>query len=248
METERYRALLHADFERLSQVSAAHPGAMVPTCPEWTAEDLVRHVAAVYLHKVACMRLNASPNPWPPPELSAEPAAELLNRAYAELTAELAARPPQTPAYTWYDPDQTVGFWLRRMAQETVIHRIDGELAAGEWSLAVPDDLALDGIDEVLRIFLAWASVNWPEDFADTLAGCTGQRIAVSAGGRWLLTLNPTGITVEASADQAQAEVVGSPDAVLRWLWGRAGDNAVILEGDQTLLVRLRELLRTGTQ
>jgi hypothetical protein len=29
------------------------------------------------------------------------------------------------PAGSWYTPDQTVGFWIRRMAQETVIHRID---------------------------------------------------------------------------------------------------------------------------
>ena len=54
----------------------------------------------------------------------------LLGRAYGELIAEFGARQPTDPTPTWYDPDQTVAFWIRRMAQETVIHRMDAELAA----------------------------------------------------------------------------------------------------------------------
>ena len=44
------------------------------------------------------------------------------------------------------------------MAQETVIHRVDAELAAGEPIAPIPDDLAVDGIDEVLERFLAYGS------------------------------------------------------------------------------------------
>ena len=43
----------------------------------------------------------------------------------AGLVAEFSARKPEDPAGTWYTPDQTVGFCIGRMAQETVIHRID---------------------------------------------------------------------------------------------------------------------------
>ena len=49
-------------------------------------------------------------------------------------------------------------FWIRRMAQETVIHRVDAELALGEPFAPIPDDLALDGIDEVLERFLAFGT------------------------------------------------------------------------------------------
>jgi uncharacterized protein (TIGR03083 family) len=247
MESGHYRQSLHADFERLVEVSRDALSRQAPTCPGWTVEDLVRHVAEVYLHKVQCMRQGVAPQPWPP-NLSAEPPIELLIQAYAQLSAEFAARDPRSPAYTWHGPDQTVGFWLRRMAQETVIHRIDAELAAGEWSLAIPDELAQDGIDEVLKIFLSWASREWPEDFGDRLAEAEGQLVGVSAGSRWLLTLAPTGVTVVASADEAQAELIGSPDGVLRWLWGRAGDDVVIAEGDPAALKRLRELLKAATQ
>jgi hypothetical protein len=51
-------------------------------------------------------------------------------------------------------PDQTVGFWIRRMAQETVVHRVDAELAAEVAPGAIPDDIALDGIDEFLIAFI----------------------------------------------------------------------------------------------
>jgi uncharacterized protein (TIGR03083 family) len=247
MESGHYRALLHADYERLLEVSRdtlAHP---VPTCPGWATEDLVRHVALVYLHKVECMRRNAAPAQWPP-DLSAEPAIGLLQRSYAALAAEFAARDPRSPAFTWYPPDQSVGFWLRRMAQETAIHRIDAELAAGEWSLLVPDELALDGIDEVLTIFLAWASTSWPEEFAGALPTAGSRLVGVEAGSRWLLTLTPAGIVARVGADQAEAEVIGSPDGVLRWLWGRAGDSVVITEGDPALRGMLRELLKVGTR
>ena len=65
-----------------------------------------------------------------PAGLNDEEPVALLDRAYAELMEEFTRRNPEDFSRTWYDPDQTVGFWIRRMAQETVIHRIDAELAA----------------------------------------------------------------------------------------------------------------------
>lgn len=239
---------LSVDLDRLVEVSADNLDAKVPTCPEWSVDDLVRHVAEVYLHKVACMRLNAAPSPWPL-DLSGEATLPLLARAYGELTDEFAARAPQLPAHTWHDPDQTVGFWVRRMAQETVIHRIDAELAAGVPSRTVPDDLALDGIDELLDIFLAWSSVKWHDEFAAALSTSDGRRVAVvAAGERWLITPGPDGVVVTRGDELADAEVRGSPDAVLRWLWRRADDSIVTIGGDLALVARLHELLGLATQ
>ena len=66
----------------------------------------------------------------------------LLERAYGELMAEFSQHAPTDPTPTWYDPDQTVAFWIRRMAQETVIHRIDAELGVREQVTPVAGDLA----------------------------------------------------------------------------------------------------------
>ena len=38
---------------------------------------------------------------------------------------------PAAPSWTWWPDDQTAGFWLRRMAQETAVHRVDVELPLG---------------------------------------------------------------------------------------------------------------------
>ena len=168
MEDSRYLQCLAADYGDLRDAaSAAELTANVPSCPGWTVADLVRHVAQVYLHKVALMRTGEEPEEWPPPSLAAEAPLAALGRAYGALRAEFRTRGPGLPAPTWYDPDQTVAFWIRRMAQETVIHRIDAELAAGLPVTPVPDDLAADGVDEVLKRMLAYGSVTWPEDFAE---------------------------------------------------------------------------------
>jgi uncharacterized protein (TIGR03083 family) len=221
----------------------------VPSCPEWTVDDLVRHVAKVYLHKVECMRQQREPEPWPP-DLSGEPAPALLDRAYGELTAEFAARKPEEAAFTWYGPDQTVGFWIRRMAQETVIHRVDAELALGEPFAEIPEDLALDGIDEVLERFLAYDSQHWLEYFTEVLPAEGSTVVRVRAGGSgWLVRAAPDGVWIERSAPDATAaaSLAGAPDAVRLWLWRRA-DAGVTREGDLAEVDRLHALLRVATQ
>lgn len=238
---------LTSDYERLVEASTGRLALQVPTCPDWTVDDLVRHVATTYLHKVECMRLNAQPSPWPP-DFSAEPALELLSRAHTALVAEFTSRLPASAAFTWYGPDQTVGFWLRRMAQETVIHRIDAELAAGVESRPIPDDLAVDGIDEILQVFLAWPSREWLEDFAEPLSKGDGS-VLVSAGGQsWLVAWDSAGVSAEPVKGAADAEITGSSDAVLRWLWRRSGDDVIAVSGNVDKVAQLRALLEPATQ
>src|SRR6201989_3674811 len=131
MEDPRLLQCLAADYGDLRDAaSAAELTATVPSCPGWTVSDLGRHVAEVYLHKVTLMRTGEEPEEWPPPSLAAEAPLAALGRTYGALRAEFRPRGPGMAAPTWYGPDQTVGFWIRRMAQETVIHRIDAEFAA----------------------------------------------------------------------------------------------------------------------
>ncbi|MGE5827670.1 MAG: maleylpyruvate isomerase family mycothiol-dependent enzyme [Micromonosporaceae bacterium] len=251
MEFPRLLECLEADHARLRDVVAeADLTAKVPTCPEWSLADLVQHVAAVYLHKVECMRLGQQPPEWPPDFSGEEPRA-LLERGYATLTAEFAARAPESPAYTWFDPDQTVGFWIRRMAQETVIHRIDAELGAGGPVAPVPADLAVDGVDEVLRTFLEFEVRSWPDYFANDLAAAGGgTSVRVEAGSAaWLVRLAPDGVRVSpGEPDRADATVRGEPGDVVRWLWNRAGDDVVERTGDEAALARLGRVLTTATQ
>jgi uncharacterized protein (TIGR03083 family) len=242
-----YLECLAADAARLREAAARDLSARVPSCPEWTVADLVRHVGEVFLYRAECIRRNARAADWAPDLRGEEPIA-LLDRAYSALTAEFAARTPESPSWTWYPPEQTVGFWQRRMALETVIHRVDAELAAGDKVSPIPDDLAVDGVDEVLERFLAYGSQEWREDFGDLLDDCAGRAVLVTAGDRsWLARLTKDGVFLS-EPDPAPASVSGSPQPVLLWLWRRAGDDVVAIDGDRTLVAKLRELLGAATQ
>ena len=120
----------------------------VPSCPGWTVESVLRHTAQVYLHKVESIRRNALPEPWPPNLTHRDP-LELYDEAAAALIAQLEESGPTAPSWTWWPEDQTPGFWFRRMAQETAVHRVDAELAHDVLT-PIDAELALDGIDEVL--------------------------------------------------------------------------------------------------
>ena len=249
MTHARFLECLAADEARLREVAAPDLTAQVPSCPEWTVADLVEHVAVVYLHKVECMRRGVLPRPWPP-DVSGEAPIALLDRAYAALSAEFAERAPDSASFTWYPADQTVAFWVRRMAQETVIHRVDGELGAATLIAAIPDDIALDGVDEVLVRFLAYGTTEWAEEFGEQLAACDGRAVRIdSGGGSWLVRLTPEGTVVTQDDDgEAAAMVSGDPEAVLLWLWRRVGDERVRFAGDEHLIAQLRQLLGVATQ
>ena len=252
MERSRLLQCLAADYLQLRTVASTGLNAQVPTCPGWTVTDLVRHVGQVYLHKAEVMHTGAWPDPWPPAETVTEAPIALLDRGYAAVTHAFSRRGDTDRSATWHAPDQTVKFWIRRMAQETVIHRLDAELAAHSIEAdPVPVDLAIDGIDEVLRLFLAYHVKSWPEEFTEAFAGvkpCT-VRVAVTgpAPAEWLVRIGEGTVTIDAPAGDGIADgvVQGGAEEVLRWLWGREL-TPLPVEGDAVVV--LRRLLAPSQQ
>lgn len=251
MDSSRLLECLADNVTRLRDVAGKDLAAPVPSCPGWTVTDLVRHVAEVYLHKVEAMRRAQMPEPWPP-DLTAEEPLALLDRAYTALRAEFDTRDAGGPAFTWHAPDQTVGFWIRRMAHETVIHRVDAELALGESIGGIPADVAVDGVDEVLNVFLEYGSRTWREDFAGQLVEWGDQSLLVTMDGTsWRVTVHPDGVDVAAGGGDeatATATVRGEPAPLLLWLWNRGGDDWVIATGEPRFAADLRRLLAIATQ
>ncbi|WP_406079656.1 maleylpyruvate isomerase family mycothiol-dependent enzyme [Micromonospora sp. NBC_00858] len=253
MEPSRFLGCLTDDFARLRAVASIDPTAAVPSCPGWSVADLTHHVGEVYLHKTLAIREGAEPEPWPPADLAAEEPLALLDRAYAGLLAEFAAHEPQDRAGSWYAPGQTVGFWIRRMAQETVIHRIDAELGVGAPVAPVPDDLAVDGIDELLKVFVEYSVAEWASAFSEILADSPGWTYTVRTdGGAWSVRTGPGLLRVtDGAADAADVTVSGPPTALLRWLWGRelAGEpSGVTVDGPPEAMAPLRRCIVTATQ
>jgi uncharacterized protein (TIGR03083 family) len=230
------------DGERLAAVADGHLADAVPSCPGWSVDDLVRHIAEVYEHKIACTLLGKVPEPWPPEWPADRDAMEWFRDAHGRLLDMFARSEPTTPSATWWTPDQTVGFWARRMAHETAVHRVDAELAAGART-PIDGELAADGVDEILRRMLAG---DWSDDADDA---ATGQRVAVSTGGRrWDVVLERASVDVEDGSGDADARLEGEPSDVDLWLWGRVPDDHVSRSGDLDAVRLLRSRLALATQ
>ncbi len=245
LRTEQYLAHLDADFEAMLDASVDLT-ADVPGCPGWDVAALLSHVMGVYRHKIVVLKTDAAPpertDDWGAVTAGADVRDE-LRAAYAELRTLLAARPDDAPTWAWWPPEQTVGFWQRRMAQETTVHRWDAESATDgpDGAGDVPDDLAADGVDELL----GW--LTWPWDEAPQ-PDATGQRVLVAADDHsWTVTLNPTTVEVVGGAGEADALVAGPAYSMLLHLWGRPGEHGIATTGDETALRLLRERLHMAT-
>ncbi|MDQ4504265.1 maleylpyruvate isomerase N-terminal domain-containing protein [Sinomonas sp. ASV322] len=130
--------------------------APVPTCPGWTARTLVIHVGLI--HTWAASAIGAAHAPEDPPfENDGSPLPEWYRGRASALLAALREAGPEAPAWTLWG-DRVAAFWARRQFHETAVHEFDlaSALAAGAgdpvpWS--IPDDLAIDGLREVLSGF-----------------------------------------------------------------------------------------------
>ena len=177
-------------------------------------------------------------------------------------TVDSAGPLPLAPGRWALDANHSsVGFWIRRMAHETLIHRVDAEQVAGLELAPIDEDLALDGIDEFLDLFIGFFSRKYPEEYGSALQDPDCRPLAVSAdGSTWTLTTSETGVEVArsstadvagsgpASVPEAAVTVSGAPAEVLLWLWVRTDDAAVHIEGDEQALAQLKALRKEATQ
>jgi hypothetical protein len=140
------------------------------------------------------------------------------------------------------------------MPHETVIHRIDAELGTGRAVAPVPSDLAVDGIDELLNIFVAYTITEGSDYFTDILGRSPGWTYLVRAdGSAWQMRTGPELFTVADGAGDEAADVTvsGPPAAVLRWVRNREdpdGRSEAAVEGGQEAVDELRRCIVLATQ
>jgi uncharacterized protein (TIGR03083 family) len=205
-----YLAHLRADGEALVRAAEEQWDAAVPSCPGWTAGDVVAHTGEVHRHKIAVVRAGGTERPDVAP-ITPPPAAEVrgwYREGLAELLHVLSVDPERV-TYSWAG-DHRVAFWRRRMAHETLIHRWDAEAAIGD-AAALDAELAADGVQEVLDIWL-------PRDDEPSFA----------------VRLEATDVdrTWTVGAGDAVVTARGSAGALDLLLWRRLGLDAVEVEGD----------------
>jgi len=244
----RLLTALGTEGRLLSQaVHTAAPETPVPTCPGWTIAEVVRHVGSLYRVVRRWVIDGRHPDEWQRDPEPGQSLTQYFQIGLAELLDVLAAHDAEEPAATWWPADPTYGFWRRRMVHETLVHRIDTEQAAGAPPRPIPEDLAIDGVDEVLAL---WFGHKLPLlGLSGTKAGSVGVRIG---GHSWIARAGPGGTQAwRCSAEEAEAAndvVTGPADSVYRWLWGRAGPTAVTVQGVHDQAAQLWALLRLATR
>ena len=222
LSREQYLIHLSADYQLL--VSAIPDAPVdVPSCPGWTTKDLAKHMAHVYLGQAFVVETGSQAEnkehlaPYP----RTEDYLEFMGWGYEAITKALDINRPERPTWSWHHSDNSVDFWFRRMAHETVIHRIDAELAVGAVT-PIDEALALDGVDEVLDFLPLLGS--WPEapnvDF-----GIVSIVASTAAGTKvWDLSFTDKAATVSAAAEPnetARLVISGDAEAMDLYLWGR---------------------------
>jgi uncharacterized protein (TIGR03083 family) len=233
MDFEGRLATIRAESDELAAAARGHLARPVPTCPEWTLDDLVTHLATSYLDKIVCTRRNARPDPAPAEPPAGDRLTWLLD-ARDEMLELFRERGPAAPSYTWEPSDQTVGFWARRMAVETSLHRVDAALAVGRPYHLAPD-LAEDGIDETFTVILGGDWSHRPQPAPDYAVRVQTPTLA------WLLSLREkeVGVLADPGPGGADATVDGTAEGVLLWLWARPPVEPPRISGDSAATARL---------
>lgn len=252
-ESARFRAVL-ADTD---------PTAPVPSAPEWTAADLLWHVAAEVQHFWTFVLETRPTAPteetYTEQELPAEATYEELLAHFDEVNARfiktLEETGPEEPTWSW-SKDRTAGFTYRRQAHEILIHRLDAELTADAVTPLDPT-LAADGVDELLDVFYGgkpdWASFAGDDAYVRVDAVDTDTQTWVQLG--VVSGTRPNGDKLEDEPDLsvvAREEIPAGtePDVVIQgtagdldaWLWRRRDDEGIQVTGDKDIYDRFRAL------
>lgn len=253
-ESDRFRAA----------IGLAPPDARVPTCPDWSADDLLWHLTGVHGFWAGILRSGAVTDPEAEaveatrPQRPGDREAMLasFDRETEALLSELRRLPDDRPAWFWLDTAKTVGSTRRMQAHEALMHRIDAELTAGSSSAPVDPELAADGVAHALEVMWGWwgtvpGSVFLPVAGPVLLSDAGGGESWLVQPGHWV-GVHASGKAfdvpgaVRAASGEPAASVHGSAEALDRWLWSRGPEPES--SGDPASLAALRAAQAQGMQ
>jgi uncharacterized protein (TIGR03083 family) len=250
-------AALRRESARFAAVlRVADPHAPVPSCPDWDATALLRHLTGVqWFWATIVEERRQDPEGLEEPERPER--YDDLVAAFEEESARLARvlteADPAEPVYMWAE-DKTVGYIRRRQAHEALIHRLDAELTADAVTPLEPV-LASDGVHEALDVMFGgcppWGSFEPSGARIDVRVTDTGLTVPVVLG-RFTGTDPDSGkeydvedLSVRAAdpATTADTIVTGGAGELDAWLWHRRGAEALSVEGDRDVFDRLVAVL-----
>jgi len=244
LEKARYLDILGSSTNRIIDLTKADPSSVVPSCPGWDLAGLAGHLGRVQRWSTAIVRsgqMTGMRDLERPPEDKAQ-AADYLARGLAELNEVLGALDPLASIPNFTSSEPRGSFWIRRQAQEAMVHGWDAELAAGKPN---PFDraAALDGIEEQLDVMMPFRVASLKEPF--TMRGsvhlhCTDTSES-DGSGEWLVSNEGGEWRLEQRHAKGDVAVRGTASNLLLALWGRLPASSPALEvfGDPAIFQEL---------
>jgi uncharacterized protein (TIGR03083 family) len=236
---DRQRALhqLRADSSRVQElITDGNLRKPVTTCPDWDFQGLVTHLARVYnfAGTIVLERMEGPPVPGSlPPQPEGMPLREYFIDRVERLMAALEEVPADERVWNFSPEPDVASFWWRRQMHETIIHRIDAELAAGVEVTGVASDLASDTLSEVLM--LLGLEESEPEESGFHAADALTLHFhstdvepdnALGAWDEWFVDTAKN--TVCRQHGKATAAIRGPALELARWQWGRGGSAEIL--------------------
>ena len=193
----------------------------VPSCPGWELLDVVRHLGRVYNWAGTIVEGQLQERPERS-SLMGQPegrsAVDWLSDRLDFLTTALRRTPAGALMWNFGERSPAAGdWWARRQANETVIHRVDAELAAGAEIEPVEAELAADIAEELLEL-QRFSRVD-----PSVLAHADGIWLHLHAtdaeGAEW--TIDTASRTFTRAHMKSDVALRGPAFALARWLFGR---------------------------
>lgn len=223
MQRDRALEEIQRNATRILDIASdpkADQSSTVPTCPGWVLADLLNHLGRVY----AMVATVISDPKGDPPDRERIPRrpddqdpADWMRQRLDLVLPMLAEISEDQLRWNFVNgPASPVSFWWRRQLHETLIHRVDAELAQ---SLPVGDaevDIAVDGIAE--RLFLLGFHQARPAELSEG-AGMTIHLHATDAPGEWSLDTERRAYVVEHL--KGDVALRGPSWSLNRWFWRR---------------------------
>jgi uncharacterized protein (TIGR03083 family) len=240
MTSQECIAALRREGGALADAARQDPTRPVPYYPGWSVADLVAHTGAVHRWVLEIVRSRATER-LPREAYQYRDPVRLLawfEEGLATLAGELGGTDPSEPVWS-FGADQTVGFWQRRMAHETAIHRWDAQSAFGDPG-PIECRLAATGISESLAIHVV-------RPVRGTAVGGHGESVALrcdDAPDRWLVVLLQDEVRVEEGDTSATASVAGTASDVWLFVTGRP-TVGIRVTGDATVVAHFQDVIRS---
>lgn len=232
---ERYLEAIEKESAALTEAARGNLDAHVPTCPAWNMSDLLGHLGEVQrfwgeMAERALEDPDAAQNHDPPDGVDL---VEWFEESTGNLLGSLDGSDLDRPMWSW-SRVKTVSFVPRRMAQETAMHRWDAQNAVGD-PADIDGDLAVDGIDEFLFVWLlATAPLEDPP-------GSSVHIHTTDVAGEWLAVLDEEPVVTREHA-KGDAALRGPASDVLLYLWGRIAPSTLEIHGDPATLDQFRSV------